>query len=73
VRLLGEERGVDAAEHDVRASGAGEPADLVPAHGVPTVNPDPHDIAGLNGADVEGLECLVRDDGIAEFAGGRRG
>jgi hypothetical protein len=47
VRFLGEERGVDAAEDDVRTTFAREPADFVPANGIAAVDPVPHDIAGI--------------------------
>ena len=60
-RLVGVERGVDAAENHDRPPGSREGANFVSAKGVAGVNTDSDDIAGSNGFDVEGLERFVRD------------
>ena len=60
---------MDAAEHDDRAPGSGERADLVAAQRVAGVNADADDVAGLHGAEIEWLERLVGDAWCAVLGG----
>jgi hypothetical protein len=72
-RLIGEQRGVDAAEHDIRAAVTGTAPQLVPAQRVAGVNADPDDIARRDRVEVEGLQRLVDDRGHTVVVGRRRG
>ncbi len=60
-RLVGVQRGVDAAEDHDRPSGSREGANLVSAKGIAGVNADADDIAGSNRVDRKGLEGFVGD------------
>ena len=61
VRLLGKERGVNAAEDDERAGRTGRAADGISAQRIAGVNADADDIAGPDGRRVERLERFVGD------------
>jgi hypothetical protein len=60
-RLVGVQRGVDAAEDYERPARPREGANLISAKGIAGVNADSDDIAGSNRLDREGFQGLVRD------------
>ena len=72
VRLVREERGVDAAEYDLGPALTRGAPDLVAPQRVPRVDADADDVARLHLLRVERLERLVADDGVPE-ARRRRG
>ena len=73
VRLVGIERGVDAAEHHDRPGLAGGPADLVAPQGVAGMDADADDVPAVDGAEIERFERFVGDDRVAERARRRGG
>src|SRR5687768_18116936 len=72
-RLVGVERRMDPAEHDVATGGANRPADLVTTQGIAGVDPDADDIPGFHTREIERFERFVRELGCAVGFGGRRG
>jgi hypothetical protein len=70
--LAGIKRGVNAAENDERATGAGDPADFVTPKGVPRMDSNSHDITGLDSLRIQAIEGLVANLGIPKRGGRRR-
>ena len=72
VGLVGIQRGVNAAEHHVRAARASGGAQFVAAPCVPRVNADADDVPCANARRIESLQRLVNQDWLAVFGRGRR-
>ena len=66
-----EERGVNAAEHDERATHAGASRHRVSTQGIGSMNADAHHVARIDLVRVERLQGLVDDNRCTE-AGRRR-
>jgi hypothetical protein len=56
---------VDAAEHHMRTSGAGQAPDLVAAQRISGVNADTDYIPGRHRGKVERIQRLIGDDRVA--------
>jgi hypothetical protein len=65
-RLVGKERGMDAAEHDIRTCRTRRDADLVAAQRIAGVDADANDVARRDDSCVEALEGLVDQTGLTE-------
>ena len=59
---------MDAAEDDVGAALARLASDFVPSQGVERMNADADNIAGRDGVEVDRVQRLVDDTGIAVLA-----
>ena len=62
-RLVGIQRGVNAAEHDIGASGSRRGTELVAAQGVAGMDADADDVTLVDDGRVEGLERFVDERG----------
>jgi hypothetical protein len=57
--FVGEQGGVNAAEHDESPSCSGGLSDVIPAEGIPGVDADSDNVARLNGAFVNRLQRFI--------------
>src|SRR4051794_21359967 len=68
-RLLGKERGVNAAEDDPRAALARQPSDFVAAPRVAGVDADADHVAAGDRVELDPIECLVNEMWITHSVG----
>ena len=70
--FLGIQRGMNAAEHHVRAARTRLLADLVPLNRVARMNADADDVAGSDGREVHAIQCFIDKNRIAPLVTGSR-
>ena len=63
IRLVGIQRRVNAAEDHRRAARAHGRANLIAAQRISRVDPNPDDVAGVDGVELERLERFIDDPG----------